>query len=144
MKCFTHAARADRSNGQWNGGEHDEPRRAHRSLGFRGVIRGSRMPVAIGEELPVRGLAALAAELKTRILERVEPGQDWAGFSIHLSARGRWCFAFHGKIRREWYGRTFDETLDKLMAWLELDEAQILNLTLGLTEDGRFRDPGGG
>lgn len=107
------------------------------------MIRWSRVPAPVSEELPVKDLAVLAAELKARILERVEPGQDWAGFSIHLGARGRWCFAFHGKIRHEWYGKTFGEALDKLTAWLELDEAQISNLTIGLTEDGRFRDTEG-
>jgi glycine/D-amino acid oxidase-like deaminating enzyme len=40
-------------------------------------------------------------------------------------------------------GWTFGEVLGKLMAWLELDEEQTLNLTLGLTEDGRFRDESG-
>ena len=105
--------------------------------------RGPRIPIPVDERMPVKHLAALAAELKARILERLEPGQDWAGFSIHLSARGRWCFAFDGKIRREWYGKTFAEALDKLTAWLELDEAQIVNPTPGLTEDGRFRDANG-
>jgi hypothetical protein len=111
-------------------------------LDFRSVTDWSRMPSALGEELPVRDLAALAGELKARILERLEPGQDWAGFSIHLAARGRWCFAFQGKIRREWYGRTFGEVLEKLAAWLELDETQALNLTLSLTKDGRSRELG--
>jgi hypothetical protein len=100
------------------------------------------MPVAIDERMPVKHLALLATELKARILEKLEPGQDWAGFSIHLGARGRWCFDFDGNIRRQWYGRTFGEALEKLAAWLELDEVQTLNLTLGLTEDGRFPDPG--
>lgn len=98
---------------------------------------------AFDGEMPVRCLDALVVELKACILERLEPGQDWAGFAIHLSARGRWCFVFDGKVRREWYGRNFSEALDKLTAWLELDEAQAINLTLGLTEDGRFRDAGG-
>jgi hypothetical protein len=94
------------------------------------------IPVLIDERMPVKHLTQLAAELKTRILEKVEPGQGWAAFSIHLGARGRWCFAFDGKIRREWYGKTFGEALGKLTAWLELDEKQTLHLTLG--GDGRF------
>ena len=49
----------------------------------------------------------------------------------------------HSVFRREWYGWTFGEVLGKLMAWLELDEEQTLNLALGLTEDGRFRDESG-
>jgi hypothetical protein len=107
------------------------------------MTRAYRPVATVDEEIPVRCLGALAAELKTCILERIEPGQDWAGFAIHLTARGRWCFAFDGKIRREWYGRTFSEALDKLTAWLELDEAQAMNLALGLTEDGRFRESDG-
>jgi hypothetical protein len=107
------------------------------------MSRPSRIPVSIDERMPVKYLAQLAAELKIRILEKVEPGQNWAAFNIHFGARGRWCFAFSGKIRREWYGQSFGEALEKLTAWLELDEAQALNLTLGLTEDGRFREPDG-
>jgi hypothetical protein len=99
---------------------------------------------AFDGEMPVRRLDGLVADLKTCILERLEPGQDWAGFAIHLTASGRWCFVFDGKIRREWYGRSFSEALDKLRAWLELDEAQAMNLTLGLSEDGRFRHGGAG
>ena len=56
------------------------------------------IPVLIDERMPVKHLTQLAAELKTRILEKVEPGQDWAAFSIHLGARGRWCFAFDAKF----------------------------------------------
>lgn len=103
----------------------------------------SRIPVAIDDAMPVKYLGSVAAELKTRILERLEPGQDWAGFSIQLSARGRWCFAFDGQVRREWYGHSFGEVLAKLATWLELDEAEMLNLTLGLTADGRFHDAEG-
>ena len=99
--------------------------------------------MAIDGRMPVKQLAPLAAELKTRILAKLEPGQDWAGFSIHLSDRSRWCFAFDGRIRREWYGHSFGEAREKLTAWLELDEAETLNLTLCLTEDGRFRGAGG-
>jgi hypothetical protein len=105
-----------------------------------GQMSGAYQPATtFDEEMPVRCLGALVAELKACILERLEPGQDWAGFAVHLTARGRWCFVFDGTVRREWYGRTFSEALDKLTAWLELDEAQAMNLTLGLAEDGRFR-----
>ena len=102
-----------------------------------------RIPALIDDRMPVKDLALLATQLKIRILEKVEPGQDWAAFNIHFGARGRWCFAFSGKIRREWYGQSFGEALEKVTAWLELDEAQALNLTLGLTEDGRFRKESG-
>jgi hypothetical protein len=114
-------------------------------LGVRSgrMSEAPRIPALIDDRMPVEDLALLATQLKIRILEKVEPGQDWAVFSIHLGARGRWCFRFNGKIRREWYGRTFGEAIEKLMAWLELDEERTLNLTLGLTEDGRFREESG-
>jgi hypothetical protein len=102
------------------------------------------IPALIDERMPVKDLTLFVTELKARILEKVEPGQDWATFSIHLGACGRWCFRFNGKTSREWYGWTFGEVLGKLMAWLELDDEQVSNLTPGLTEDGRFRDAGGG
>jgi hypothetical protein len=108
-----------------------------------GMSDAPRIPALIDERMSVKDLTLLAVELKARILEKVEPGQQWAAFSIHLGARGRWCIRFDGKIRHEWYGWTFGEVLGKLMAWLELDEEQTLNLTLGLTEDGRFRDESG-
>ena len=98
-----------------------------------------RIPALIDDRMSVKDLALLATQLKARILEKVEPGQDWAAFSIHLGARGRWCFRFNGKTSREWYGWSFGEAIEKLLAWLELDEERTLNLTLGLTEDGRFR-----
>ena len=69
--------------------------------------------------MPVKDLSALAMALRSRILEKLDPGQDWAGLSIHLGAHGRWCFRFDGKVRREWYGQTFGEALTKLTAWLE-------------------------
>ena len=83
------------------------------------MSRGPQFPMPIDGGMPVRCLALFAAELKACILERVEPGQEWAGLSIHLGAQGRWCIRFNGKIRCEWYGHSFDEAVAKLTAWLE-------------------------
>ena len=84
------------------------------------MSRSAKIPVPINDGLPVKYLALLATDLKARILERLEPGQEWAGLSIHLGVHGRWCFRFNGNIRREWYGQSFEEALAKLTNWLEL------------------------
>jgi hypothetical protein len=64
-----------------------------------GRMSGAYQPATtFDEEMPVRCLGALVAELKACILERLEPGQDWAGFAVHLTARGVGALSLTGRF----------------------------------------------